>query len=390
MSGNQDKEREFEKFLDHQIKLISEYFEGEEMFKSNLREKFNKVCQINILNKEWLKKWKEIVCFEQVKEKCKKFNNSKTKDNNLRKEISDLFKKNNSKEELEKLGKMEFPNNIKGKTYNEKGNNILFNENINFIPVISNYCNYLKSNIENIFVSGNFNKGKCFLYNQIKDKKVLILEQKKDNNDEFDALMVTLAEKEDIKTFINKVKNKTFEELMKDKNLKSKIIRVCQINILNKEWIQKWKEIVGYEQIKEKCKKYNNSKNKILKNEIYNFFYKNNSKEKMKDLYKMNFQNFNNNINLENASNILFNDTINFIPVISNYCNYLKKYIENIVVVSGFFVKGKFFLYNEININKSKRDKIKEKKVLILEKKIDSNNDEFNTLMISLGEKEDI
>ena len=89
----------------------------------------------------------------------------------------------------------------------------------------------------------------------------------------------------------------------------------------------------------------------------------------MKDLYKMNFPNFNNNTNLENANNILFNDTINFIPVISNYCNYLKKYIENIVVVSGFFVKGKCFLYNEINNNKSKRDKIKEKKVLILEKR---------------------
>ena len=223
MSVNQDKEKEFEKFLDHQIKQISEYSEGEEMFKENIRKKLNKLCQINILNKEWLKKWKEIVCYEQVKEKCKKFNNSETKDNNLRKEIGDLFKNNNSQEELKKLGKMEFPNNIKGKTSNEKGNNILFNEeNINFIPVISNYCNYLRSNIENIFVSGNFNKGKCFLYNQIKDKKkkVLILEQKKDNNDEFDALMITLGEKEDIKSFINGVKNKTFDELMNDKNLK--------------------------------------------------------------------------------------------------------------------------------------------------------------------------
>ena len=69
MSGNQDKEKEFEKFLDHQIKQISEYSEGEEMFQENLREKYNKSCQINILNKEWLKKWKEIVCYEQVKEK---------------------------------------------------------------------------------------------------------------------------------------------------------------------------------------------------------------------------------------------------------------------------------------------------------------------------------
>mgnify|MGYP002624492053 CR=1 FL=1 len=222
MSVNQnDKEKEFERFLDHQIKQISEFFEGEEMFNENLREKFNKTCQINILNKEWIKKWKEIVGYEQIKEKCKKYINSKSKNNNLKKEIYDLFKKNNSKKKTEELGKMEFPNTIKGKTSNETGNNILFSENTNFIPMISSYCSYLNNKIENILVSGSFNKGKCFLYNQInKEKKVLILEKRKDNNnDGFNSLKINLGENGDIKTFINNAKNKTFEELMNDKNL---------------------------------------------------------------------------------------------------------------------------------------------------------------------------
>ena len=56
---------------------------------------------------------------------------------------------------------------------------------------------------------------------KIKEKKVLILEKKTgNNNDEFNAIMITIDEKEDIKEFINNVKDKTFEDLMKDKNLK--------------------------------------------------------------------------------------------------------------------------------------------------------------------------
>ena len=100
------------------------------------------------------------------------------------------------------------------------------------------------------------------------------------------------------------------------------------------------------------------------------------------------------NSNIENANNILFNEAVNFIPMPTYYCMYLKKYIEDIKV-SGTFVKGKCFLYNEIyykikNKDKNKKDKIKEKKILILEKKAGNNNDEFNAIMITLDEKEDI
>ena len=42
---------------------------------------------------------------------------------------------------------------------------------------------------------------------------------------------------------------------MFDKSLREKLQKPCQINILNKEWIKKWKEIIGYEQIKEKYRK---------------------------------------------------------------------------------------------------------------------------------------
>ena len=56
----------------------------------------------------------------------------------------------------------------------------------------------------------------------------------------------------------------------------------------------------------------------------------------------------------------------------------------DIIVVN--FYKGKCFLYNDFNINKNKKDKIKEKKVLILEKRI-GNNDEFNALVANIKKK---
>ena len=216
---NKEDKKELERFLDHQINLISEFFEGEEIFDKNLE--LNTQCQINLLNKEWVKKWKEIVGYEQIKEKCKKYNNNKNNKNNktLKDEIYNILIQNNAKEKLKELGKMNF-RNIKKDSNIENGNNILFNEAIDFIPIPDLYCIYLNKFIEdnnNNKVSGSFNKGKCFLYKEfnkkdkIKDKKILI------NNDEFNALMVALGEEEE--TFINRVKNKTFEELMNDKNL---------------------------------------------------------------------------------------------------------------------------------------------------------------------------
>ena len=225
-------DKELERFLLHQINIISDFFEGEEDFDKKSRENISFTnYQINILNKEWIQKWKEIVGYEQIKEKCKRCNNSRQNEK-LKDELYEFLIKNDVKKKFEELGKMSFPN-IKTNSNIENANNILFNEAVNFIPISVLYCIYLRKYIEDIKVSGIFAKGKCFLYKDeiknknknkediIKEKKVLILEKKAGkNNDEFNAVMITLDEKEDIKKFINNVKNKTFEDLMKDKILK--------------------------------------------------------------------------------------------------------------------------------------------------------------------------
>ena len=165
--NNKQKDKELQRFFDHEINLISDFSEGEEQFDKNLRDKFNinRESQIIILNKEWIEKWKEIVGYEKIKEKCKIFNRNHNE--NLKDELYDFFIKNNTKKKVEELGKMDFPN-IKNRTNIENANNILFNENINFIPMSSLYCMYLQKYIENnINVTGSFVKGKCFLYNEI-------------------------------------------------------------------------------------------------------------------------------------------------------------------------------------------------------------------------------
>ena len=87
MSTDNKIDKELERFLNHQINIISEFYEGEEMFDKNL--KLNTQCQINILNKEWIEKWKEIVGYEEIKEKCKKFNNNQN-NKKLKNEINSI------------------------------------------------------------------------------------------------------------------------------------------------------------------------------------------------------------------------------------------------------------------------------------------------------------
>ena len=107
MSANnneqKDKDKELQTFLERQINIINEYSEGEEVFDKKLREKHNTNIanyQIYILNKEWIEKWKEIVGYEKIKEKCKKINND-NHNKNIKKELYDLFNKNNTKKNLE-------------------------------------------------------------------------------------------------------------------------------------------------------------------------------------------------------------------------------------------------------------------------------------------------
>jgi hypothetical protein len=68
--------------------------------------------------------------------------------------------------------------------------------------------------------------------------------------------------------------------------LEKKICRnSLQFKLVDKNWLEKWKEIVGYEKIKKKCQEYykNNENNSLFK-EIYDFLLISNAKQKLDNL----------------------------------------------------------------------------------------------------------
>ena len=79
-------DKNFDEFVNTQIKRINEFSIWEDYFNDVLSQKTTrKNLQFNILDKEWIEKWKECVEYEKIKEKCKKY--SQKENPVLKKEI---------------------------------------------------------------------------------------------------------------------------------------------------------------------------------------------------------------------------------------------------------------------------------------------------------------
>ena len=67
-------DKAFDHFVEDQIKKINEFSKYEEnlfLIYKNQNTKKNK--QFNILDKSWIEKWKKIVGFEKIKDKCQQY-----------------------------------------------------------------------------------------------------------------------------------------------------------------------------------------------------------------------------------------------------------------------------------------------------------------------------
>ena len=103
------KSNEMSKFDDDFIKkhiiMINNIYEDEILLNmiNRLSYRIVKTQNFIIFDKEWLEKWKKIVGYEIIKDKC---TNSQNREE-LKKEIIKLFTKLNTKQKLEELGKMD-------------------------------------------------------------------------------------------------------------------------------------------------------------------------------------------------------------------------------------------------------------------------------------------
>ena len=190
------------------------------------------------------------------------------------------------------------------------------------------------------------------------------------NNDKFDDF---------VKYQIKAINDYYGWEIYREEIIEKKVIKKNQqFRLFETKWLDKWKEYISYEKIKDKCKAYNEKASDSLFKEIKDQLSILNSQQKINELGNMNSQNLilkNNNHKNKNLSK--FNEESDFIPILNSFCCYFKT--DNIYA-SGDFIKGKCILNNTFNKNE-------EKKLVIFEKEI---NNELCKTIISLEPKEDI
>ena len=192
-------EKKFNNFLDIQIKRINEYSLWEDQFNANLSKKIiRKDQQFNILDKEWIEKWKECVGYEAIKDKCKAI--CKKENTELKNEIANFLKNRNAQKKVEDLGQLDC-SKIKKENQKKNINLVRFEETSNFIPIESYHFNYFNEK-EKIYANGDFMKGKCFLNNTFFDKteeKKIVIFEKNIQNNEINEALLTLEPNENIK-----------------------------------------------------------------------------------------------------------------------------------------------------------------------------------------------
>ena len=67
-------EKEFQAFVKKNICAINDLFEWEEKFSDFSNRKITKYkIQMKIIDRNWLEKWKEIIGYEKIKNKCKEY-----------------------------------------------------------------------------------------------------------------------------------------------------------------------------------------------------------------------------------------------------------------------------------------------------------------------------
>ena len=297
-------EKEFNEFIQNQIRAIAELFDWEYWLDDILRRKYTKNnLEFTLVERNWLEKWKEIIGYEKIKCKCieyKEFNKDSTF-----KEIYDYLLNANAKQKLDNLGKMDISKLV---IKDEENNNFRYKKFIesgDFIPIDRWYCKNLKcGNI--LLVKGSYIRGKIILYNSFyegEEEKKMVIFEKNEKDNEFMKTIIGLKPKLDIEFVKNQLESKTIEELINNEDNIITIISKDKITIpiINKNDYSFFRNLYNLKKAKiresmlskirnskkkkeenlEDKKKINNSEqNKNFINEKINY---SNSKEKEKE-----------------------------------------------------------------------------------------------------------
>ena len=213
-----------DEFIKKHINMIKELYEGEIFLDNEVLNSKNKTKSNFVLfDKEWLEKWKTIVGYETLKEKCIKCK-TEADVNGLINEVRNLFVQLNTKEKLDKLGKME---SSKLKKISSKKSYL--NEESNFVPKLAfNSMFFTKSINGMITINSEISKGIIYIYEPFpeknKEQKLILLYKGNEQNKDFKKSIITLPKDANIKNVIKDLSKKNIEEILNQKEYNIKNI----------------------------------------------------------------------------------------------------------------------------------------------------------------------
>ena len=224
MSKNNKEFSLSDEFIKKHINMIKELYEGEIFLDNEVLNSKNKTKSNFVLfDKDWLEKWKTIVGYETLKEKCIKCK-TEADVNGLVNEVRNLFIQLNTKEKLDKLGKME---SSKLKKISSKKSYL--NEESNFVPKLAfNSMFFTKSINGMITINSEISKGIIYIYEPFpeknKEQKLILLYKGNEQNKDFKKSIITLPKDVNIKNVIKDLSKKNIEEILNQKEYNIKNI----------------------------------------------------------------------------------------------------------------------------------------------------------------------
>ena len=143
-----------------------------------------------------------------------------------------------------------------------------------------------------------------------------------------------------IKDNIKRIKELYEAESILEKILTTNTPKNDTFVLFDKEWLMKWKSIVGFENLKIKCK--NSEINQQLINEIFSLFKENNIKQKLDDLGEMDCSQIQKKI----GNKVLINEKSDFVPILSHQSAYFAKSIKKQITINAQIANGVIYIHD--------------------------------------------
>ena len=184
-----------------------------------------------------------------------------------------------------------------------------------------------------------------------------------------------------VKLYIKRIKDLYESEIfLNEKILNKGVYKKESFVLFDKDWLEKWKNIVDYETLKLKCKNFDEKKSKDLIEEVRSLIIENNIKEKLEKLGKMDLSSFQRKIG---KNKILINEKSNFIPILSIHSAYFTNSMISQITINSEISNGIIYIYDQFP------EKDKERKLILLYRNPE-NEQEFIKPVITLEPKANI